>query len=178
MAALVPSAAGDAMQSPGRTVEFMVDGMSCASCVGHVEKALSAAPGVSSVSVNLATSRATVTLTGAIQPPELVKVVEAAGYEVPAETMELAIEGMTCASCVSRVEKALAKVPGVIDAAVNLATGRATLRSAGGVDADALVAAVSEAGYEARLSSGGADSEQERRSLELSRLRGALRSRP
>lgn len=176
MVAQVHSAAGEGMQSPGRTLEFVIDGMSCASCVGRVEKALRAVPGVTDASVNLATSRATVATAGAVRPPELVRVVEAAGYEVPAETAELAIDGMTCASCVSRVEKALEKVPGVIDAAVNLATGRATVRSAGGVDAAALVAAVSEAGYEARLSSGGADAdaEQERRSLELSRLRRSL----
>jgi Cu+-exporting ATPase len=60
------------------------------------------------------------------------------------------IAGMTCASCVARVEKALRSVPGVLDASVNLATEKATVSGAGALDAAALVAAVDKAGYEAR----------------------------
>lgn len=67
--------------------------------------------------------------------------------ESPAE-LQLAVRGMTCASCVARVEKALKKVPGVDDASVNLATEQATVHGAG-LDADAIVAAVAQAGYEA-----------------------------
>ena len=48
--------------------------------------------------------------------------VEQAGYQVPSETVELAVQGMSCASCVGRVEKALDRVPGVLAASVNLAT--------------------------------------------------------
>lgn len=59
----------------------------------------------------------------------------------------LSIEGMTCASCVARVEKALQKVPGVSAATVNLATEKASVH--GGAALDALVAAVRAAGYEA-----------------------------
>ncbi|VTU29293.1 Copper-exporting P-type ATPase A [Variovorax sp. PBS-H4] len=63
----------------------------------------------------------------------------------------LQIEGMTCASCVARVEKALAGVPGVDSATVNLATEKAEVRFAGrDVDVPALLAAVRKAGYEAR----------------------------
>lgn len=163
-------------RAAGTTLDFAVSGMTCASCVGRVEKVLRGTPGVSGASVNLATGRATVTLSDAVLASELVKVVEAAGYDVPETGVELAVDGMTCASCVSRVEKVLAKVPGVTHAAVNLATGRATVRAVGSLDTAALVAAVTGAGYEARLTDRDrdADTERESRTLELSRLRRSL----
>ncbi|MBB3284322.1 Cu+-exporting ATPase [Mitsuaria sp. PDC51] len=68
----------------------------------------------------------------------------------PAGELQLAVAGMTCASCVNRVERALRKVPGVEDAQVNLALETATVRLLPGVDAAALVAAIGKAGYEAR----------------------------
>jgi len=92
-----------------------VEGMTCASCVAHVERALKAVPGVTGASVNLATERAEVTGV-ALDRALLVKAVADAGYEVPVRPVELEIEGMTCASCVSRVEKALKSVPGVTSA--------------------------------------------------------------
>jgi len=97
--------------------------------------------------VNLATERAEVTGT-ALDRAALVKAVADAGYEVPARPVELAIEGMTCASCVARVEKALKSVPGVTSASVNLATERASIT--GAADLAALTRAVADAGYEAR----------------------------
>jgi len=131
-----------------------VHGMSCASCVAHVEKALAAVPGVAAVAVNLATESATVQGSG-LDAEALRRAVDEAGYEVPAETLQLAIEGMTCASCVARVEKALAAVPGVLRASVNLASESARLEVVrGAVSARALVAAVQEAGYTARLETG------------------------
>jgi Cu+-exporting ATPase len=65
--------------------------------------------------------------------------------------IRLPIEGMTCASCVARVEKALKKVPGVGSAEVNLATETATVTLAAGARPESLVEAVHKAGYEARL---------------------------
>jgi len=62
----------------------------------------------------------------------------------------LQVEGMTCASCVARVEKALLKVPGVSGAAVNLATEKATVQAAAGVPVAALTAAIEKAGYAAK----------------------------
>ena len=76
--------------------------------------------------------------------------VERAGYTVPHANVAFDIDGMTCASCVSRVERALRAVPGVIEASVNLATNRATVVH-GGVGNAALIAAVQRAGYEARV---------------------------
>ena len=122
-----------------------IDGMTCASCVLRVEKALAAVPGVTTASVNLATERATVT--GNAAPEALVQAVEKAGYDIRPGVTELAVSGMTCASCVARVEKALAAVPGVAAASVNLATERATIT--GTAPLSRLIAAVEKAGYDA-----------------------------
>ena len=112
---------------------FGIDGMTCASCVRRVEKAISAVPGVASATVNLATERATVQFTGAPDTYSVLLAIEKAGYETKVVTQEFGIEGMTCASCVSRVEKALRTVPGVTAAAVNRATATATVRFVSGV---------------------------------------------
>jgi heavy metal translocating P-type ATPase len=133
---------------PG-TIDIPVDGMTCASCVGRVEKAISAVPGVSAAAVNLATGKARVTLAGA-ETSAIADAIRSAGYEPGATTIALAISGMTCASCVGRVEKALRTVPGVLSAEVNLATERATVRVADGAITPALVAAAMAAGYEAK----------------------------
>ena len=141
------------MNSQPRSVEpaslvLEVEGMTCASCVSHVERALKAVPGVTGATVNLATERAEVTGTG-LDRGALVRAVSDAGYAVPARPVELQIEGMTCASCVGRVERALAAVPGVTSVAVNLATERASV--SGTADLAALAGAVADAGYEARV---------------------------
>jgi Cu+-exporting ATPase len=134
-------------------LSFSVDGMTCASCAGRVEKALKAVPGVESASINLATEKATVRARRGLPFDALSAAVEKAGYEVPADSVALAISGMTCASCVARVEKALMKVPGVTGASVNLATEKAHV-TAVGVPLEALVAAVEKAGYDAAAVSG------------------------
>ena len=135
------------MQKPV-TMTLAVDGMTCASCVARVERALRAVPGVTDASVNLATERAEITTRGGSDRSLLVAAIEDAGYSVPAEPVTLMIDGMTCASCVSRVERALLAVPGVTSAVVNLATERATI--IGSVEANLLVKAVEDAGYDAR----------------------------
>ena len=138
------------------TISLPIEGMTCASCVGRVERALKAVPGVADAVVNLATEKASITTNAAVDPATLVKAVEDVGYEVAASfsaptaaSLEVAIEGMTCASCVGRVEKALKAVPGVTNAVVNLATEKATIQ--GSADAAALVAAIEGAGYDARV---------------------------
>ncbi|NIF14031.1 heavy metal translocating P-type ATPase, partial [Burkholderia sp. Ax-1735] len=148
------------------SIELDIGGMTCASCVSRVEKALAKVPGVTRASVNLATERATVDAAPDVTAARLAEAVKQAGYgatpvagaaippaasTAPAD-LELDIDGMTCASCVSRVEKALAAVPGVARASVNLATERASVHGAGALDAATLIAAVSTAGYRASLS--------------------------
>ncbi|MES2887588.1 MAG: heavy metal translocating P-type ATPase [Pseudomonadota bacterium] len=124
--------------------------MTCASCALRVEKALAAVPGVSRASVNLATEVATVEATSNLTTPTLEAAVRQAGYQVAEQTVELQVQGMTCASCVARVEKALQRVPGVLGAEVNLATERASVRTASpDVTAAVLMTAVERAGYTA-----------------------------
>ncbi len=145
-------------------IALPVRGMTCASCVVHVERALEKVEGVEEVHVNLATEKAVVafrldhaSLDDRRPPPP------APGYEVPTETITLPIGGMTCASCVAHVEKALSKTPGVLEAHVNLATERATVTFIPGVSGLAdLKQAVADAGYEVLESpEGGALLEEE-----------------
>jgi Cu+-exporting ATPase len=133
-----------------------IEGMTCASCVLHVEKALQHVPGVKAVAVNLATESARIEADAGVSLAALQAAVDGAGYHVARQTTDLAIHGMTCASCVARVEKALAQVPGVVSAAVNLATESARVEHVAGAPVQALLAAVREAGYEAALKSASA----------------------
>ncbi|MFY4009334.1 heavy metal translocating P-type ATPase [Achromobacter denitrificans] len=158
-------------------VSLPIEGMTCASCVGRVEKALKAVPGVNKASVNLATERADITFESAPDVAAAVQAVQKAGYTVTETTIELSVTGMTCASCVGRVEKALKAVPGVSNASVNLATERASITAAGGVPANALIQAVAKAGYEARplsAESSHTDAVAERQAAELKSLKRAL----
>jgi len=159
--------------------DIPVQGMSCASCVGRVEKAIRSVEGVTAANVNLATERAQVSFAPDRADPQAVaEAIRAAGYEPTANQADLAIEGMTCASCVARVEKALKRVPGVLDANVNLATERASVRYLGGADfVGRLVEAVAATGYEAkeiRPDSDRTDRERAAREAEIAGLRRAL----
>jgi len=137
---------------PAQGVTLPILGMTCASCVGRVEKALNALHGVHA-SVNLASESATIQFDPlATSAAQLVRAIEDAGYDVGQETFALKIGSMTCASCVSRVEKALSAVPGVTKAVVNLATESAHVEATAGLaHQDQLIKAVEEAGYEAEL---------------------------
>src|SRR5512146_878908 len=141
-ATAAPETTGDGLRLP-------IAGMTCASCVARVEKALNAVPGVQGASVNLATEAATIKVAPSVTMEALAKAVERAGYEVAHDEFDLAVRGMTCASCVGRVEKALGRVPGVLSATVNLATERAHVVAVAGTGIDALRKAVAAAGYEA-----------------------------
>ena len=133
-------------------VTIPVKGMTCASCVSRVERALKKVPGVSQATVNLASERVTVLHDRrASSIEDLFKAVEDAGYEPRRESLTVGVEGMTCASCVRRVENALTKVPGVLSATVNLASERATVEFLPGQVAIAdLRRAVDDVGYRLR----------------------------
>ncbi|MEZ0171651.1 heavy metal translocating P-type ATPase [Microvirga sp. TS319] len=163
------------------SVDIPVRGMSCASCVGRVEKAIRAVPGVTAANVNLATERAHVSFAADRADSRAVaEAIRAVGYEPAEHHADLAIEGMTCASCVARVEKALKRVPGVVDARVNLATGRAGVDYLGGPDVVArMIAAVDATSYEAReirQDRDETDRERAAREAEISGLKRALAS--
>ena len=163
--------------------ELSVEGMTCASCVGRVERALKKVPGVQEAVVNLATEKASLTVTDPAQAaailPQAVAAIEKAGYAVPAQSVDLQVNGMTCASCVGRVERALKKVPGVQEAVVNLATERASVQLQGGVTVGALIAAIEKAGYEAQpvahsAGATGEDATAQRQAQELESLKRSL----
>ena len=131
-----------------------VQGMTCAACVAHVEKALAKAPGVSSVAVNLATESAAVQLPPStkVDAAALRNAIVDAGYEVPTQTVKLAIDGMSDASSVTGVESALAALPGVLQANVNLATETAVVDMISGTVATRdLLRTVASAGYDAKV---------------------------
>ncbi|MBV4493141.1 heavy metal translocating P-type ATPase [Pseudomonas oryzicola] len=132
------------------TYDLPIAGMTCASCAGRVERALRKVTGTEQVSVNLATEQARIQAP-ANSLPALVDAVREAGYSVPTRTVELQIGGMTCASCVGRVERALAKLPGVEQVSVNLASERAHLEVLSSVNDNLLIDAVQKAGYSASL---------------------------
>lgn len=125
----------NAVLAPAPTTELTlpIEGMTCASCALHVEKALMALPGVDHVAVNLATEAATLRTSEAVPAPALTGAVQRAGYQVPVRRLELQVGGVTCASYVARVEKALLMMPGVAKASVNLATERASVDVLGAV---------------------------------------------
>ncbi len=159
-----PRASTPETEGASQVTDLAIEEMTCASCVARVEKKLTHLPGVATASVNLATEKARVSYDPAsVTLPRLVGAVASAGYRarplaappVPAAVatggeawQELAISGMTCASCVARVERTLGKVEGVRSAAVNLATERATVAyDPSRVKVARLIGAVEAAGY-------------------------------
>ena len=133
---------------------FPIDGLTCGSCVRRAETAIAGVQGVASAVVSLATKRADVALAPGADRASVLGAVDAAvvgaGYTVAQRRLDVAVEGMNCASCAGRVERAIAAVPGVRGAAVNLATKRATVDAAGYVDQRTIAAAIEGAGYTPR----------------------------
>ncbi len=133
------------------TLHVRVDGMSCASCVGRVERALAAVGGVTSAEVNLATSGAIVRHDGTVTASDLAEALAAEGHPMREADVALDVDGLSCASCVGRLERALTALPGVLSAQVNLANGRAVVRYAeAAVDPQEIAQASAAAGYPAR----------------------------
>ncbi|VFU10465.1 heavy metal translocating P-type ATPase [Methylocella tundrae] len=132
-------------------VSVPVEGMHCASCVGRVEKAISAVPCVASVSVNLATERADVSFNGPADLEAVIEAINKTGFAAVLTTAQFSITRMTCEGCVKTVEEAFKDVEGVVEAHVNLATGAGTVRFvSGATSAEAIARAATEAGYPTR----------------------------
>ena len=164
---------------PTSDLQVAVEGMTCANCVARVEKALRKVDGVELASVNLATERAAIRFDPrATSAPRLLAAIRDSGYEVTTADLTLAVEGMTCANCVARVERALRKVDGVLDANVNLASERATVRYLpSAATPGQLKAAVRDAGYGVIESGDGrerVDAEREARARNLRAQRRQL----
>jgi Cu+-exporting ATPase len=156
-----------------RRLSVGVQGMTCASCVNRVERALQQVEGVEDAAVNLATERASVTFDPQkVGVPALLEAVKEGGYTPVTAQASFSVEGVTCASCVGRVERALGRTVGVLDAAVNLATEKATITYLpDAVDLDQLKGAVRKAGYEVREASPSKERTGSKREGELRALR-------
>ncbi len=131
-----------------------VIGMTCANCVAAVERNAKKAEGVTDATVNFAAEKVTVSydlekVGGAEVAADVIARIRRAGYDVPTAEVELPLLGMTCANCAGTIERRLKKTDGVLEATVNLASERATVRFAPGATTRAdLVAAVRRAGYD------------------------------
>ena len=137
-------------------VSFQIEGMTCANCAGRVEKALAAVDGVSEASVNFALNSANVHFDRSkTDAASLAKAVNDAGYSVVENQLSFDVDGMSCANCALRVEKALAALPGVSTASVNFALERADVSAVSDSVNDArVIKAIEDAGYHATSRNG------------------------
>jgi len=157
-----------------KTLSLQVTGLNCASCSGRAEKALNAVEGVDVATVNLAAETAQITYSDPATPVTLITALSDAGYPAATQDVTLEIKGMSCASCVGRVDRALAKSDGVLDVSVNLATETATIRYATkATDVATLIKIATDSGYPAKVKSGDkadVDDKAERKAEEISHL--------
>lgn len=153
-------------------VDLLITGMSCASCAARIEKGLASVQGVSKATVNFAAEKATVVFhPGQTDLSHLVDKVKDLGYGARSEKVVLPVQGMTCASCVNRVEKALKSLRGVVQAGVNFATGRASIEYLPGeVSLRDLKKAVQDAGYQVLEVRTGDTTQQEEDIIEKEKL--------
>ena len=155
-----------------KQLEIGIDGMTCASCSTRVERALGKLDGVADAPVNLATGRASVSYDDSVlTPAAVVDAVRKVGYSPVIDELEIGVGGMTCANCSARVERSLNKLPGVLEANVNLATERASVRFVPAtVGPEDIARAIEATGYEPRPLDEGDAEEREQTVREASRL--------
>ena len=130
-------------------ITLPVKGMSCASCSARIEKKVGELEGVDSVHVNFAAEVATIEFDPQkISASQFPKTIEKLGFKIPGLRRLFPVEGMTCASCVSRVEKKLASLEGVREIEVNLATEQVLIDYTPALlDFEVLRSALEQAGY-------------------------------
>lgn len=149
-----------------------ISGMTCAACALRIEKGLKKLDGVETANVNLALEKSTVVFDPAkTSLDDIRSKIEALGYGVVADKVELNITGMTCAACSTRIEKGLNKMPGVLKANVNLAMETATVEyDSAQLGVSDLVRQVEKLGYQATRKEEGKEEEQvDRRMAEIKR---------
>jgi len=169
-------------------IDLPIRGMSCASCVEKIETGVAKLEGIQEVSVNFAAEKATILYDPSrATPARLVSEIENLGYEARVEEAIIPIRGMTCASCVEKIETQLRSLPGVIEASVNFGTEKASVRFLSSVHTLAdLAKAIRSIGYEPLEVSGESATvdyekearEREIRELGIKTLIGALLSIP
>ncbi len=129
--------------------QIHITGMTCSTCAATVEKALAETEGVARANVNFASEKASIEYNPArVDLGKIKNTISESGYSIAARKFIFPVTGMTCASCVARVEEALKSVPGVVSASVNLASEKATVEYLDGVEVAGLRRAVKDAGYE------------------------------
>src|SRR3989304_1479501 len=151
-----------------RPISFPGQGMTCASCVSHVEHALNELPSVTDVVVNQGTNKASLNYDPVqVNIATFQKAVMDAGYAISQQEINLKITGMTCASCVDHVESALKEIPGVTKASVNLGLEKARVQYIPEVvTVSQMKRAVRDVGYEAAEQDAAVDNlDGERKSL-------------
>lgn len=156
-------------------LEIGVEGMTCASCSSRIERGLNRLPGVVAT-VNLTTEQAAVTVDPAqSSAAAIASAIAELGYQPVLARSTLAVEGMTCASCVRRVEKTLLRVPGVLEATVNLATERAAVTYfPDSADPAQLIAAIVAAGYGAHAIEAAGDAQDRKATLRRAMRRDVM----
>ncbi len=162
-------------QADLKKLALPIAGMSCASCVAKVEKGLTQLEGVVEARVNFATEKAAISFdVSQVQIIDLIQTIQDLGYEARAEKATLPVQGMSCASCVNKVQTALSQVPGVIRTDVNFATEKATVEYIPGqVTVKDLARAAEAIGYKIlEVEEGGVvDTEKQAREAEFRRLK-------
>ncbi|WP_019423495.1 heavy metal translocating P-type ATPase [Paenibacillus sp. OSY-SE] len=113
------------MDATGKGIKqtsLQISGMTCAACANRIEKGLNKIEGVAEANVNFAMERATVTYDpGKTDAGRMEEAIQKLGYDTVKDTVDLQLDGMTCAACATRIEKTLNKIPGVASATVNFA---------------------------------------------------------
>lgn len=135
------------------SVPLPVQGMTCASCAGRVERVLSRLEGVASAEVNLAAERAEVRYDAQrVTERDLIAAIEGAGYSVPASGLRLQLEGMTCTSCARRIDTALRGQRGIAAVRIDVTQETAHVDFLPGVTTPGdIVATIEDAGYGATV---------------------------
>ncbi|UHA73852.1 heavy metal translocating P-type ATPase [Paenibacillus sp. 481] len=151
-----------------------IEGMTCAACATRIEKGLNRLDGIATATVNLAAEQATVTFDDQQTSVEdIVSKIDALGYQVPVQTVELQVEGMTCAACATRIEKGLGRLEGVETATVNLATetARITYR---GLKPDQITNKIEQLGYKGFVKREQAEGEETSVTRSVKKLRNTF----
>ncbi len=131
-----------------KTLTLPVTGMTCANCVATVERNVRKLDGVQEANVNFASEKISLVFDDTLlQTGDIISRIRKAGYDVPEQTVDLAVTGMDCVNCAASVTRALNKVEGVVKADVNFATEHALVTITPGVTREMLAQAVASAGY-------------------------------
>jgi Cu+-exporting ATPase len=163
------------IQKSSEKIQLSISGMTCAGCVRKIETSITSLEGVENASVNLITAEAKVIFDPLLaNVPLIIKKVEDVGYsakeviENEAGEIDLDLDGMTCASCVAKIEKGIKKLDGIQYASVNLTTEKAHVKfNSSEVKVRSIIEAIENVGYSASISTQETDSERLARTEEI-----------